>query len=66
MGFGFNEYVWFSGNALIKQVTTEYKLSQDDLFPGAYYQLQVFAISHGLYSESHENLQAVCKFTVYK
>lgn len=45
----------------MKRVTVEYKLSQDELYPGAGYQLQVFAISHNLYSEPHDYFQAVCK-----
>lgn len=31
-----------------------------NLYPGAAYQLKVFAISHGLLSEPHDYFQAVC------
>lgn len=33
-----------------------------NLYPGAAYQLKVFAISHGLLSEPHDYFQAVCEF----
>lgn len=32
-----------------------------NLYPGAAYQLKVFAISHGLLSEPHDYFQAICK-----
>jgi len=35
-----------------------------NLYPGAAYQLKVFAISHGLLSEPHDYFQAVCKCRV--
>lgn len=31
-----------------------------NLYPGAAYQLKVFAISHGLLSEPHDYFQAIC------
>ncbi|XP_046673294.1 tyrosine-protein phosphatase 10D isoform X3 [Homalodisca vitripennis] len=46
-------------NVTIKRLTKEYKLSQNDLFPGSSYLLRVFAISHNLRSEPHDYPQAV-------
>ncbi len=34
----------------------------DNIFPGAAYNIQLFAISHDLFSEKHTYFQAVCKF----
>jgi len=39
--------------------TTEKRISLQDLFPGAGYDIQVFAVSHGLQSEPHHSFQAV-------
>ena len=39
--------------------TTERGFSIDDLYPGAGYTIQVFAVSHGLQSEPHNSFQAV-------
>lgn len=33
-----------------------------NLFPGAAYQIKVFAISHGQLSDPHDYFQAVCMF----
>lgn len=33
-----------------------------DLYPGAAYNIQLFAVSHGLLSERHDYFQTVCKF----
>lgn len=40
-------------------VTTEPHLLLTNLYPGAGYQIKVFAISHGLHSEPHDYFQAV-------
>ncbi|XP_067210894.1 tyrosine-protein phosphatase 10D isoform X2 [Linepithema humile] len=40
-------------------LTTESHIVLEDLYPGAAYEVKVFAISHGLRSEPHDNLQAV-------
>jgi len=42
-------------------LTTESHIVLEDLYPGAAYEVKVFAISHGLRSEPHDYLQAVCK-----
>lgn len=44
--------------------TTESRLVIKNLFPGAGYEVKVFAVSHGLRSEPHSYFLAVCKFTV--
>lgn len=43
----------------VTTVTTDYKLTLRNLFPGAGYQIKVFAISHALRSEPHDYFQAV-------
>jgi len=44
-------------------VTTEdSKILVSDLYPGAAYNIQLFAVSHGLRSERHDYFQTVCKF----
>ncbi|KAK1120751.1 Tyrosine-protein phosphatase 10D, partial [Melipona bicolor] len=40
-------------------LTTESHIILEDLYPGAAYEVKVFAISHGLRSEPHDYLQAV-------
>lgn len=45
-------------------ITTESKLVLEDLYPGAGYEVKVFAISHGLRSEPHDYFQAVCKYAL--
>ncbi|XP_011695941.1 PREDICTED: tyrosine-protein phosphatase 10D isoform X5 [Wasmannia auropunctata] len=40
-------------------LTTESHIVLEDLYPGAAYEVKVFAISHGLRSEPHDYLQAV-------
>ena len=42
-----------------QQQTTDRGFSISDLYPGAGYQIQVFAVSHGLQSEPHTSFQAV-------
>lgn len=39
--------------------TTESHIALEDLYPGAGYEVKVFAISHGLRSEPHDYFQAV-------
>lgn len=46
------------------RITSEWRMALRNLYPGAAYQLKVFAISHGLLSEPHDYFQAVCKFLV--
>ncbi|XP_073996604.1 protein tyrosine phosphatase 10D isoform X2 [Rhodnius prolixus] len=48
-----------SGLKSVTTVTTEPHLLLTNLYPGAGYQIKVFAISHGLYSEPHDYFQAV-------
>lgn len=43
-------------------LTTESHIVLEDLYPGAGYEVKVFAISHGLRSEPHDYFQAVCKY----
>lgn len=43
----------------VTTITTESKLVLEDLYPGAGYEVKVFAISHGLRSEPHDYFQAV-------
>lgn len=43
-------------------LTTESRLVIKNLYPGAGYEVKVFAVSHGLRSEPHAYFQAVCKF----
>ncbi|XP_029155618.1 tyrosine-protein phosphatase 10D isoform X1 [Nylanderia fulva] len=40
-------------------LTTESHIVLEDLYPGAAYEVKVFAISHGLRSEPHDYMQAV-------
>ncbi|XP_066583750.1 tyrosine-protein phosphatase 10D isoform X2 [Prorops nasuta] len=40
-------------------LTTESRIVLEDLYPGAGYEVKVFAISHGLRSEPHDYFQAV-------
>ena len=40
-------------------LTTESHIVLEDLYPGAAYEVKVFAISHGLRSEPHDYFQAV-------
>ena len=47
----------------VTMVTMEPHLLLNDLYPGASYQIKVFAISHGLRSEPHDYFQTVCKDT---
>lgn len=42
-------------------LTTDSRLVLDNLYPGAGYEVEVFAVSHGLRSEPHDYFQAVCK-----
>jgi cadherin 5 type 2 (VE-cadherin) len=48
----------------VTTITTESKLVLEDLYPGAGYEVKVFAISHGLHSEPHDYFQAVCKYAL--
>ncbi|XP_050434871.1 tyrosine-protein phosphatase 10D-like isoform X2 [Adelges cooleyi] len=41
------------------RITSEWRVSLRHLYPGAAYQIKVFAISHGLLSEPHDYFQAV-------
>lgn len=45
--------------------TTESRLVIKNLYPGAGYEVKVFAVSHGLKSEPHSHFQAVCKYFFY-
>lgn len=42
---------------------TEPRILIENLYPGANYQIKVFAVSHGLRSEPHVHMQAVCKLS---
>lgn len=42
--------------------TNESRLVIQNLYPGAGYEVKVFAVSHGLRSEPHAYFQAVCKY----
>jgi hypothetical protein len=48
----------------VTTITTESKLVLEDLYPGAGYEVKVFAISHGLRSEPHDYFQAVCEYAL--
>ncbi|XP_069691312.1 tyrosine-protein phosphatase 10D isoform X2 [Periplaneta americana] len=43
----------------VTTITTESMIVLEDLYPGAGYEVKVFAISHGLRSEPHDYFQAV-------
>ncbi|XP_011258051.1 tyrosine-protein phosphatase 10D isoform X4 [Camponotus floridanus] len=43
-------------------LTTESHIVLEDLYPGAAYEVKVFAISHGLRSEPHDYMQAVLPY----
>lgn len=43
------------------RITNEWHMALKNLFPGAAYQIKIFAISHGLLSDPHDYFQAVCK-----
>ena len=47
-----------TGQVMTRQ-TTEKAVAITSLFPGAGYQVQVYAVSHGLRSESHDSFQSV-------
>ena len=47
-----------TGQVMRKQ-TTDKAVAITDLFPGAAYQIQVYAVSHGLESEPHDSFQSV-------
>lgn len=36
-----------------------------NLYPGASYQIRVYAVSHGLWSEPHSYYQTVCEFFLF-
>lgn len=42
--------------------TTESRHEFRNLYPGSYYEIKVFALSHGTKSEPHSHFQAVCKY----
>ena len=44
---------------VMRMQTTEKAVSITELFPGAGYQIQVYAVSHGLQSEPHDSFQSV-------
>ena len=47
----------------IKRQTTQSHIILEDLFPGAGYEIKVYAISHAqLWSEPHVYFQAVCEY----
>jgi len=46
------------------RITSEWRMALRNLYPGACYQLKVFAISHGFLSEPHNIFQAICKFNI--
>ena len=43
------------------ETTVDGQLIIRDLFPGAAYNIQLYAVSHGLLSEKHTYFQAVCE-----
>ncbi len=49
----------------IRKSTLESRLVFRDLYPGALYEVKVFAVSHRLKSEPHSYYQAVCKYSLY-
>lgn len=58
--FKLRVFIYFSGER-ITTLTTDSRLVLDNLYPGAGYEVEVFAVSHGLRSEPHDYFQAVCK-----
>lgn len=38
----------------------------EDLYPGAGYEIKLYAVSHGLRSEPHVYFQPVCKYCNHK
>ena len=53
-----------SGDPKTREVT-EPRIFLENLYPGASYQIRVFAVSHGLWSEPNTHFQAVCKFSSF-
>lgn len=51
----------FTAESVTRQTVDAHVLLKD-LFPGAGYEIKVYAISHDLWSEPHVYFQAVCKF----
>lgn len=46
---------------IFNATTVQGEIVISDLYPGAAYNIQLFAVSHGLLSERHDYFQTVCK-----
>lgn len=46
----------------VTRQTVDAQVVLEDLYPGAGYEIKVYAVSHGLWSEPHVYFQAVCKY----
>ena len=53
----------FTGESNTKHTNLNHALLTD-LYPGAGYELKVYAISNGLWSKPHVYFQAVCKWNL--
>lgn len=59
--FSFINIITNLGDPKTREVT-EPRILLENLYPGASYQIRVFAVSHGLLSEPNTHFQAVCKY----
>ena len=55
-----NDFDDFAGEFKTREVF-EPRILLEGLYPGAGYQIKVFAVSHELWSEPHAHFQAVCE-----
>ena len=46
----------------VSRQTVDAQVMLEDLYPGAGYEIKVYAISHGMWSEPHVYFQAVCEY----
>jgi len=60
------KYVRNDTGETFNATTVEGHIVIDDLYPGAAYNLQLFAVSHNLLSEKHEYFQTVCMWDYYE
>jgi cadherin 5 type 2 (VE-cadherin) len=63
--FSFINIITNLGDPKTREVT-EPRILLENLYPGASYQIRVFAVSHGLLSEPNTHFQAVCKYNFYE
>lgn len=49
----------------VKHLTNDSKAVLKNLYPGAAYTIKLYAISYGLWSDPHSQLQTICKFSFF-